>query len=357
VIESWPRHRVWAAGIAVWTALPLLMAAETAIWLNYRNQPVDWAGLLWFRIADWYACGIFVPLLVWATVRWPVDRRHLATRLPLHLLLLVGVSMGKIVLFHSVRGSVGLPTQATLTQMIVRTLITEIVAFGATAAAIHAIVFYRRYREREALSVQLQARLSDAQLHALRAQLNPHFLFNTLNAVTTLLHRDPERADAMLTRLGDLLRMTLRAEPDHEIPLREELQLLDRYVEIMEMRFSDRVVVTRDVDPASPGALVPSFVLQPIVENAFEHGVARVHRNARVEVSTRIEDGTRLVLSVRDNGPGPDDGARPDGIGISNTRRRLEEMYAGAGSLTMSAPPGGGTLVEVRLPLRVPAPA
>jgi two-component system LytT family sensor kinase len=232
------------------------------------------------------------------------------------------------------------------------------VAFGATAAAIHAIEFYRRYREREVLSQQLQAQLTDAQLRALRAQLNPHFLFNTLNAVTTLLHRDPERADAMLTRLGELLRLTLRADPEHEIPLADEVALLDRYLEIMRMRFSDRVTVACEVHPDVERAMVPSFILQPLVENAFEHGIARSSGAGHVRVEAfAASEGQSLVLRVQDDGPGPEgNGAGATagkGVGISNTRRRLHEMYGPAGSLSLTRASAGGTIVEVRLPLRL----
>jgi two-component system, LytTR family, sensor kinase len=346
----WP----WLAGAAIWTVLPLLFATQTAIWLAYRQQPIPWSNLITFRLADWYTCGLFVPLLVWATRRWPVERRNFAANLVLHLALVVAISAAKIVLFEPVRVWLGEQPMG-LTRAFAGGFISEIVAFGATAAAIHAIEFYRRYKEREALSQQLQARLTDAQLRALRAQLNPHFLFNTLNAVTTLLHRDPHRADAMLTRLGELLRLTLRADPDHEIPLVEEIELLDRYLDIMRMRFSDRVTVTCSVAPDVERAMVPSFILQPLVENAFEHGVAQSSGASRVEVEAS-RDAACVVLRVRDDGPGPGTGGTTTagkGVGISNTRRRLHEMYGAAGSLALSASLTGGTLVEVRLPLRV----
>jgi sensor histidine kinase YesM len=267
------------------------------------------------------------------------------------------VSAGKILLFEPVRLALDLRGPG-LKNTFVGGFISEFVAFAATAAAIHALEFYRRYRDREQLSQQLQARLTDAQLRALRAQLNPHFLFNTLNAVSTLLHRDPERADEMLTRLGDLLRVTLRADPEHEIPLSEELALLERYVEIMRMRFPDRLTVVTAVDPSVARALVPSFVLQPLVENAFEHGVARVNGPARVDVEARPSaGGDAVILRVRDDGPGlgqspPDTG---HGVGIANTRQRLREMYGAQGTLELSSPPGGGTLVEVQVPWRAPS--
>jgi two-component system LytT family sensor kinase len=346
------RYAPWVAGVAVWTALPLLFVTQTAIWLTYRGQPVEWSEMIVFRVADWYTCGVFVPLLVWATRRWPVERRPLAARLALHLALVVAVSAAKIVLFEPVRALIGVPGPG-LARAFAGSFISEIVAFGATATAIHALEFYRLYRDREQLSEQLQARLSDAQLRALRAQLNPHFLFNTLNAVTTLVHRDPHRADAMLTRLGELLRLTLRADPDHEIPLLDEMAQLELYLEIMRMRFPDRVTVGTSVHPDVAHALVPSFVLQPLVENAFEHGVAQVVGAASVDVAAvPSRDGKSVVLRVRDDGPGLVHTYRTGGLGIGTTRQRLQEMYGSDASLQLTTPPDGGTLVEVRIPYR-----
>jgi len=156
----------------------------------------------------------------------------------------------------------------------------------------------------------------------------------------------------MLTRLGELLRLTLRSDPDHETPLHEEMAVLERYLAIMRMRFADRVTVDCAVDPAVANALVPSFILQPIVENAFEHGVARTQRPGRIEIEARPAQQS-LVLVVHDNGPGPSNGESGNGVGLSNTRRRLAELYGVDGSLSMFNPAGGGTTVEVRLPLRL----
>jgi signal transduction histidine kinase len=342
----------WIGGFALWTALALLAVTERAIWLVYRGQPIPWRQITLFSLADWWACGLFIPLLVIATRRWPVDRRHLASRVPLHLALLLGVSVAKIVLFQQVRPFLPGVGEMPLAGMLAGGAISEIIAFGSVAGVLHAAEFYRRYRERETLSLQLQARLSDAQLRVLRAQLNPHFLFNTLNAATALIHRDPDAADAMLTRLGELLRLTLRADPSHEMTLHEELELLERYLAIMRIRFADRVTVESHVDDGVADALVPSFILQPIVENAFEHGVSKMQRPARIDISAATV-GEALVLTVKDDGPGPHEGAGAGlGVGLANTRRRLTELYGSAGELRLLAPEGGGTVVEVRLPLR-----
>ena len=346
----------WIAGFIVWTALALLSVLQAAMRMWYRGTAIDWQMITTFRLADWYTCGLFIPLLVIVTRRWPIDRRHLATRLPLHVALLVGASLGKLAVDIPLQRALGWQGDTSFAGSVAGAGITETIAFACVAAALHAIEFYRRYRERETLTLQLQARLSDAQLKALRAQLNPHFLFNTLNAATTLLHRDPHAADAMLTRLGELLRITMRFDPEHETPLRDEVELLDRYLAIMQTRFSDRVTIRRDVDPRVADALVPSFILQPIVENAFEHGVARLQRPATIEIEAHATDST-LVLTVRDDGPGRVHGSNGsgngNGVGLANTRDRLRELYGDRGSLTLTHPPGGGTIAQVRLPLRL----
>ncbi len=343
----------WLGGFAVWTAIALLSVVERAVWLSYRGQPVEWGRIAIFNLADWYACGLFIPLLVVATRRWPIDRRHFGARLLLHVALLLAVSLAKIALFQQLRPLLPGVNALALAEMLAGGTIGEMIAFGSVAGLLHAGEFYRRYRERETQALQLEARLNDAQLRALRAQLNPHFLFNTLNAATALVHRDPDAADAMLTRLGELLRLTLRADPEHETTLQDELTLLERYLAIMRIRFADRVTIASDVDAAVTDAMVPSFILQPLVENAFEHGVARVQRPASIEISARASDDT-LVLSVRDDGPGPGPQRHAEGVGVglANTRHRLTELYGELGSLTLRAAQGGGTLVEVRVPLR-----
>ncbi|HUQ81080.1 MAG TPA: sensor histidine kinase [Gemmatimonadaceae bacterium] len=343
----------WIAGFGISTAFAFLNVAEGIVRLTYANQPINMTRLVTMSLADWYTCAIFFPLFVYAIRRWPLDWQRLGTRLPLHLALTLGAVVAKYALY--------LPLRARLTgfeqpfvQGVAVSAISEAIAFGCVAAVLHAIEFYRRYRERETYSLQLQARLSDAQLRALRAQLNPHFLFNTLNAATTLLHRDPDGADAMLTRLGELLRLTLRAAPEHETTLREEVALLDRYLAIMQIRFSDRVTVRCSIDPRVADALVPSFVLQPIVENAFEHGVARLQRPGHIDIAAEPAEDA-LVLTVRDNGGGVSASDEGSGVGLANTRRRLAELYAADAELSLTSTPADGTMVEVRLPLRFEA--
>jgi two-component system LytT family sensor kinase len=205
----------------------------------------------------------------------------------------------------------------------------------------------------QAQAAQLQAQLADARLSALRAQLDPHFLFNTLNAVSALVERDARGVRRMISRLSELLRHSLD-EGASEVTLQRELDLLERYLDIMRVRFGDRLGVQVDVPPALLGARVPNLVLQPVVENAIKHAIAPREEGGRIVISAE-QRGDRLVLRVRDDGPGPGASVEPPGagVGLANTRARLAEMYGTRQHLLLVAgEDGSGTVVEISLPLQ-----
>jgi two-component system LytT family sensor kinase len=216
---------------------------------------------------------------------------------------------------------------------------------------------YRRFTEGELRASQLEARLAQAQLEVLKGQLHPHFLFNTLHAISTLIHRDPDAADEMLAQLSDLLRMTLNTVGVQEVPLQQELEFLRRYLDIQQTRFADRLKVIVDVPSDTLDVKVPNQVLQPLVENAIHHGVDARRGDGLVEIRARAE-GDMLRLEVRDDGPGlrSTPGAAPkpagSGIGLSNTRARLHELYGPKSALELADYPAGGTLVSLLIPLR-----
>jgi two-component system LytT family sensor kinase len=205
--------------------------------------------------------------------------------------------------------------------------------------------------ERDALRAsRLQAQLAHARLEALKMQLHPHFLFNTLNSVSALLHRDPEAADRMLARLGDFLRLTLHDPRGDEVALEDELRFVRCYLEIEEQRYSDRLRTRIDVEPGLETAGVPNLVLQPLVENAIRHGVGRLTGPGEVHIRAR-RHGARLVLSVTDDGPGLS-GPMEAGVGLSNTRARLQALYGDDHALHFGPGPAGGFAVDVELPMR-----
>jgi LytS/YehU family sensor histidine kinase len=237
--------------------------------------------------------------------------------------------------------------------------VVYVVVLGAGLARNYYVRYQARLEETRRLEAEatelraeravLHAQVTDARLNALRAQLNPHFLFNTLNAVSTLVEEDPPGARRMLARLSDLLRHTLGEENEQEIPLARELEMLRRYLDIMEVRFQGKLDVSIDSDKSLDDALVPNLVLQPLVENAFRHGIAQLQSVGRVAVRAAREDGD-LVLTVRDNGRGPAKDLR-EGVGLSNTRARLTQLYgSGRQRLALTAAQDGGAIAEVRVP-------
>jgi signal transduction histidine kinase len=205
--------------------------------------------------------------------------------------------------------------------------------------------------ELQAQSAELSAQLAEARLAMLRTQLNPHFLFNTLNAVSALVVKDPRRVQDMIALLGELLRHALKDVGEQEIPLHEELDLLRIYLEILEIRYQGQLKAVVDVDPGVHEALVPNLILQPLVENAIKHGIDRAEGSGTVEVRAR-RAGDDLVLAVRDTGPGSEI-ATPTGeggVGLRLTRERLSGLYGGEARLELRPAPGGGTIAEIVLP-------
>jgi two-component system, LytTR family, sensor kinase len=216
---------------------------------------------------------------------------------------------------------------------------------------VHAFTFFVEAREREAQAARLSAQLAEARLGALRMQLNPHFLFNSLNAITVLVRdADTKSAVGMLERLGDVLRQVLRTDQPHEITLDQELHFLEQYLAIEQVRFSDRLRPRFTIDDALRDAAVPSFIMQPLVENALRHGIAKRTDAGDVEIGAR-RDGDSLVLWVRDDGPGPSPSHR-EGVGLTNVRERLATQHGTAASLTLTSSESGGTVATIRLPYR-----
>jgi two-component system, LytTR family, sensor kinase len=220
--------------------------------------------------------------------------------------------------------------------------------------------YYRRFRERERAAATLQVELAEAQLQVLRAQVQPHFLFNALNAVSALVHTSPDEADRMIGELSELLRASLHGSSEPQVPLRMELQTLKHYLEIMKVRFGDRLRIHVAAPPETCDVLVPSFVLQPLVENSIKHGVGPLEEGGTIDIEASRRD-ERLVLRVRDTGRGFADPAAsvPDHHGLTAIRQRLRLLYGADGVMELANQPGGGAIVTLTLPWKteVPSPA
>jgi signal transduction histidine kinase len=352
----WRWKRVWAGAFAAYTVFIILTSLQDAVFAARSGTPIRWHDLIVYRALEEYSCALFVPALFWLVHRFPIDRRRWLSNGSVLLLASVGFVVAKYALMRPLAVLVVQGWTDSVETLLISNLVSVLFDFWGVIAIAHAIEYYQRARDRERAALRLRAQLSRAQLDALQSQLHPHFLFNTLHAASTLMHRDVEGADAMLTQLADLLRATLRHPGTHEIPLYEEMALLDRYLSIMRARFRDRLTVQCDVAPDAAEALVPLFLLQPLVENALEHGVSRRAGAGRLELSA-TRRGQTLCICVADDGPGVSSAPAPgDGVGLGNTRARLEELYGDAQRLTLeAASASGGTRVVIEMPFRVRA--
>jgi two-component system, LytTR family, sensor kinase len=241
--------------------------------------------------------------------------------------------------------------------MVTWTIVAVVMAGAASAAT--ALRYRATIKNRHTRLQELERLLDKARLDALRTQLHPHFLFNALNAISAHVERDPRTARWMLERLGSLLRMSLEHAREQEMPLERELEFITCYMDLQKVRFENRISLITDVDPAAMPALVPSLILQPLVENAVRHGLASGSADGHIEIRARREGGT-LRLTVKDDGPGlPADwhAAEGYGLGLSNTRERLERLYGHDQRFEIANAAGGGVEVTLTLPMHAAAMA
>jgi two-component system LytT family sensor kinase len=343
----------WLLVFAVWTFLAAFSSSQSVVYLTQRGQPIAWSDMLTARFADWYTCALFTPLFFWMGRRYPIDRKSWRLMLPLTLAVTSICVVLKYSILVPIEHFIGLNLASSIGSELSRNFATESMAFWAVIGIVHALEFNRRYQEREVAAADLRARLSEAQLEALRSQIHPHFLFNTLHSISTLMHRDVNAADSMLTRLSDLLRLTMQHRGHEEIPLSAELGLVSKYIDIIRVRFGDRLTVTHAIQPEALNALVPQFILQPLIENAFDHGIAVTSGAGTIEIAALAIDG-KLEISITNscaNPIAPTPRPQKHGMGLVNTRRRLEQMYGPAQSISLERTEGGGTRVVVAIPL------
>jgi signal transduction histidine kinase len=342
----------------VWALVGLFFSSQIYVYFARTQRAVPlWRALAWQMTAT-LVFALSTPMVLWLARRYPFGRA--AWRRPLAVHLLAGTAISAvwaachIVIDSAFNGNLQNYDYSNLPRVIFINLDKELLVYWIIVVISHAVDYYQRYREGE-------LRASQAQLQALKMQLHPHFLFNALHSISALVHSDPEAADKMIARLGDFLRLTLDTAAAQEVPLRQEIEFLNCYLEIERIRFRDRLTTRLDVDPQALECRVPNLVLQPIVENAIRHGVAPRSAPGRVEVRAERRGGS-LLLQVKDNGRGlpSDDGAcatKGGGVGLSNTRARLQQLYGGAFVFEIENDPEGGVVVTLEIPFRAPEPA
>jgi two-component system, LytTR family, sensor kinase len=346
-------RRLWLIIFGACVVAGALDSFQSALQGLLAEGRIGW-GVVVFQGSEWLFLGALTPITYFLGQRYPVRRPRLGRSLAVHVsgaaVLCIGWALMGVLLRRRLSG----PADAFVRELASWALTSvpwSFFMYFAILGTVHAFAYWVEARNRALHAAQLSGQLAEARLAALRAQLQPHFLFNTLNAITVLVRdRRGARAVRMLDLLSDLLRQLLRRDQPHEIPLRAELELVRAYLEIEEVRFSDRLRVDYEVAADTLAGAVPSFLLQPLVENALRHGVVEQTGVARIEIGARRIDEA-LELWVRDDGRGAGE-ARGNGVGLENTRARLATLYGEAAVLTVGAAAGGGTIARVRLPWR-----
>lgn len=352
---------IWLLVSAAWLGPAILAAFQSVVQGRLGNrEPATWQSVIW-EGGDWLLYAFLTPAAFWVARRFPLTRGSLARNLLVHVVAAITLCAawagGGILLWRAIFHEPSTPWGGGALGWFVTSLPFGVAVYFAVVGVQHAAFYFLEARERETQAAQLSAQLARARLQALRMQMQPHFLYNSLNAITVILRdRDTVTATRMLEQLGGMLRRVMRTDGPQEVSLAEEIGFLRQLLAIEEVRFSDRLRPEFDVDEVLLSAAVPEFVLQPLVENALRHGLARRVTATLLRISAR-RDGTDLVLTVTDDGPGPGDRAllaeeRASGVGLSNTRERLAVLYGTAASLTLVPTPSGGAAATVRLPYR-----
>jgi len=340
------------------------MLQSTASYLLRDALAREWPWVL-MQLPRYLTWALVTPLIFLAARRFPFRRDRLAASLGIHLLialLLAGTIevvwlQLSLVLQSYIEPEMMARMRSNWTEVYSAAVLSRLLSGAFMYVAVLGVAttlgYHRQVREREIRAAQLEAQLALAQVQALKMQVHPHFLFNTLHAITVLIREDPTAATRVVTRLGDLLRLTLSRATTAQVSFRRELEILTLYLEIERMRFHDRLEIEYDVEPATLGALVPDLILQPLVENAIRHGVSPNAGTGRIEVRSR-RDGDWLLLEIRDNGGGLPEGARMrDGIGLTTTKARLERLYGDQHELTLANLPQRGCVARIRIPYQL----
>jgi two-component system LytT family sensor kinase len=362
--EVAPRRRAprWLLAVGFWTLVVLvystrMMRVAPASWI-----PISWVESLKIAAAQWYTWGLLSFVIYWVNRKLPFGKDALVRRLLCHVPLSLVFTVIYTYLNYGATLLLGTPLDLPwLGPSLLETVARSGYRLGtfvywSIAAICVALDYQSDLKDREIRAAELERLLAEAQLARLRTQLDPHFLFNALNSISAYVESAPRQARLMIEQLGDLLRLSLEHADEQEVPLERELMFTDRYIQLQLVRFADRLDVQVRVDDDVLTAAVPTFMLQPLVENAIRHGVSGLPTGGTIELSA-WRAGENLRVRVRDNGPGLPPGWTLDehiGIGLGNTRARLEQLYGkGAYSLAVTSDADAGTCADVTLPYRV----
>ncbi|HEU4557853.1 MAG TPA: sensor histidine kinase [Longimicrobium sp.] len=349
-----PRVRWGELGVmfGAWTLVGIFLITQRTLGSLVGDRPAPGAEEIAWIMESMWLWAAFTPAMFWLSARFPLERGRRARNLALHAAFALGfavVDVAADVVFGPLLGGY----HGTLAQRFFAKLFINVFSYAAVVGIAHAVQYYRALNERREHQAVLERQLLQARLQALEMQIHPHFLFNTLHAVASLIRvKEDQPAIKMLVGLSDLLRLALRNRDAQEVPLRDELDFVRHYLEVEGIRFQDRLKVRIDVAPDVPlDARVPHLILQPLVENAIRHGVEKRAAAGNVTVSVVRQDGM-LRLRVTDDGPGPNPHANGrSGVGLANTRERLAYLYGGRHAFELVPGEHGGAVATVAVPI------
>lgn len=339
----------------------LAFASQIYLQSNLLGHSITWGEAIRDSLEEWYVYGALSFPVVWLARRFPPEGGRLWLTACIHLGAALVFSLAYVLLGALVGQVDSMVTGESATYgeifhpLLARTFPYNLLIYGVIISISHALDYYRKYHERTVQALELEKHLTDARLQALLHQLKPHFLFNTLNGIASLMHTDVQAADRMLVCLAELLRVTMSHTGAPQTTLREEISFIERYLDIERIRFRSRLEVSIAIDEDAMEAQIPSLILQPVVENAVRHGIEPNARTGRIELRGVQENG-KLVLTVADNGSGiPAGGPKKEGIGLSNTRARLTELYGAHQRFELVNRPEGGLCVRMTIPFNASA--
>jgi signal transduction histidine kinase len=356
----------WAAVFGAWLLIGAFFAIVTSQSTHVKGQITNPEEASLSMMIYWLAWAIVSPAILYCARFFHWDRGHRWRSIAAHTVIAAVIAPGQCYLYLGLKLLIGSAFRIPLTAdsegytLALQCLMNGVVYF-IIVAVYNAFAYYRMYHRQKSETSELQARLAEAELAALKMQLQPHFLFNTLNAISVLMTEDVDKANQMLVRLSELLRITLDGSGRQQVPLKQELEFLERYLDIERIRFADRLEVNLDVEPATLDAHVPNLILQPLVENAIRHSIAPREKGGQLDIRARHRDG-KLELEIHDDGDGlpgrSASSAHRNGIGLANCQARLTQLYGSEHGFALGPSPDGGFSVTLTLPFQTtPTPA
>ncbi|MBI5216723.1 MAG: histidine kinase [Ignavibacteriae bacterium] len=342
--------------LCVWGVVGTLFTVQSYLYRINVGQQITFWDLYPSEVFFFLSWGLLTPLLVFSARKFRVGRSNWISRIGIHLLTAVGIALTQRFLYEFIVQHLKATAERPFSW---ERLTNNVIGFSDYGFFIyfivvfiaHAVDYYKQMNQAQLNEAKLREELTNSQLHALKMQLQPHFLFNTLNTISVLIKDEPQKAEQMLALLSDLLRLTLQHTNTQEISLKEELKYLKLYLEIEQIRFGERLKIRIDADENTLDAKIPTLILQPLVENAIKHGIGERRGEGVIEIRS-MRHHQNLNIVVKDNGNGLNalNNSHSTGIGLSNSRSRLQSLYGSASSISISNGDNGGAVVEILIP-------